>query len=157
MQLIDKATRKAMRFAGYARRYGAEGGTGPCIEPLPQDRRFAGEDWQRWPYNFMYQAFLLHQQWWHNATSGVGGVSKQHEEMVKFTARQILDMVSPSNLLLTNPEVLRCTVSTGGANLLGGFQNLLEDWERAVSGKKPVGTENFTVGRDVAVTPGKVV
>jgi polyhydroxyalkanoate synthase len=157
MQLIDKATRKAMRFASYAWRYGAEGGTDPCIEPLPQDKRFAGEDWQRWPYNFMYQAFLLHQQWWHNATSGVRGVSKQHEEMVEFTTRQILDMVSPSNLLLTNPEVLRCTVSTGGANLLSGFQNLLEDWERAASGKKPVGADRFKVGRDVAVTPGKVV
>src|SRR6516165_9376430 len=157
VQLIDKAIRKALRFANYAWRYAAEGTAEPCIEPLPQDKRFAGEDWQRWPYNFMYQAFLLHQQWWHNATSGIQGVSKQHEEMVEFTARQILDMVAPSNLLLTNPEVLRCTLSTGGANLLSGFQNLLEDWERAASGKKPVGADRFVVGRDVAVTPGKVV
>ena len=42
-------------------------------------------------------------------------------------------------------------------NLVSGLQNLVEDWERAISGKKPVGTEKFTVGRDVAVTPGKVV
>ena len=63
----------------------------------------------------------------------------------------------PSNFLLTNPEVLQQTISKGGMNLVSGFQNLMEDWERTVSGKKPVGTENFVVGRDVAVTPGKVI
>ena len=105
----------------------------------------------------MAQAFLLQQQWWHNATSGIRGVTKHHEAMVEFVARQILDMVSPSNFLATNPEVLRQTVSKGGMNLVGGLRNMAEDWERAVSGKKPVGTENFVVGHDVAATPGKVV
>ena len=66
-------------------------------------------------------------------------------------------MVSPSNFLLTNPEVLRHTISKGGMNLVSGLRNMAEDWERAISGKKPVGTEKFLVGRDVAVTPGKVI
>ena len=158
LQLLDKAMRKAIRFANYASRSVMEGGkTESCIEPLPQDKRFVGEDWRRWPYSFVHQAFLLHQQWWHNATTGVHGISKQHEAIVEFTSRQILDMMSPSNFLLTNPEVLRQTGSKGGMNLVIGFQNLIEDWERAVSAKKPVGTEKFVVGRDVAVTPGKVV
>ena len=69
----------------------------------------------------------------------------------------MLDMFSPSNFLLTNPEILQHTLRNGGMNLIDGFQNLMEDWERAISGKKPVGTENFVVGRDVAATPGKVV
>ena len=158
LQLVDKAARKATRFGNYAFRFALEGGKAPCcIEPLPQDRRFAGEDWQKPPYNFMYQAFLLQQQWWHNATTGLRGVSKHHEAMVEFVSRQILDMVSPSNFLATNPEVLRQTVSKAGMNLVSGLRNMAEDWERTVSGKKPVGTENFVVGRDVAATPGKVV
>ena len=158
LQLVDKATRKAVRFANYASRCAVAGHEAPCcIEPLPQDKRFAGEGWHKWPYNLAHQAFLLHQQWWHNATTGIRGVTKQHESMVEFTSRQILDMFSPSNFILTNPEVLQHTFKNGGMNLVRGFQNLVEDWERSISGKKPVGTENFVVGRDLAVTPGKVI
>jgi polyhydroxyalkanoate synthase len=158
MQLVEKAARKSLRFANYAFRSASQGGVAPCcIEPLPQDRRFDGADWQKPPFNFMAQAFLLQQQWWHNATTGIRGVTRHHEEMVEFVSRQILDMVSPSNFLATNPEVLRQTVSKGGMNLVSGLRNLVEDWERTVSGKKLVGTENFVVGHDVAATPGKVV
>lgn len=158
MQLVDKAVRKSTRLAHYAGQSALKRGTCEnCIEPLPQDRRFAGADWQKWPYNILYQSFLLNQQWWHNATTGIRGVSQQHERMAEFMSRQILDMFSPSNFPLTNPEIMRRTFEQGGRNLATGFQNMVEDWERKVSGKKPVGTENFVVGRDVAVTPGKVV
>jgi polyhydroxyalkanoate synthase len=156
MQLVEKAVRKAVRLVSYGC-HCAMGSTEPCIEPLPQDHRFADAAWQQWPFSFINQAYLLNQQWWYNATTGLRGVSKRHEEMVEFMSRQLLDMVSPSNFLLTNPQVLRRTVEKGGMNLVGGLQNLIEDWERTVNGKRPVGTERFVVGRDVAVTPGKVV
>ncbi len=158
LQLVDKAARKAVRFANYVGRCAIEGETAaPCIEPLTQYRRFICEAWQHWPYNFIYQSFLLNQQWWHNATTGIRGVSKQHETIVKFLSRQILDMFSPSNFLATNPELLQHTVSKGAANLASGFRNFVEDWERTVSGKKPIGADDFKVGRDVAATPGKVI
>ncbi len=157
-QLVDKMSRKLMRFQSYAWRALAQPGATPAvIDPLPQDKRFNGDAWQAWPFNVIHQGFLLQQQWWHNATSGVRGVARHHEEIVKFGARQALDMVSPSNFLMTNPDLLRRTLECGGRNFVDGLQHLLEDWERSVSGKKPVGSEAYEVGRDVAASPGKVV
>jgi len=158
LQLSEKAWRKWVRLATNAGRCAMKPGeAGRCIEPLPQDRRFEGDAWQSWPFNVLYQAFLFQQQWWHNATTGVPGVTFQHERELEFAARQLLDVFAPSNFLATNPEVLEKTQAEGGMNLVRGFQNFLEDWERAVSGKKPVGAERFVPGKTVAVTPGKVV
>ncbi len=157
-QLIEKALKKALRLAMYAnRRVVDRNGVEPCIVPLPQDRRFAGEAWQNPPYDYMYQAFLLGQQWWHNAVTGVRGVTKRDEDMVAFATRQFLDVFSPSNTLFTNPEVAERTRRDGGMNLVRGLRNYAEDWERAVGGRPPVGAEQFEPGRNVAITPGKVV
>jgi polyhydroxyalkanoate synthase len=158
LQLAEKAVRKWLRLVTYVNHRGlAVDGCEACIEPLPQDKRFAGEAWRKFPYDLVYQSFLLTQQWWHNATTGIHGVNAQNEKIVAFGTRQWLDVFSPSNHLLRNPEVVERTAREMGMNLVRGAQNFVEDWERSAAGRKPVGTEAFRVGHDVAVTPGKVV
>ena len=158
MDLIEKSVKKAMRLSDHmAHCAWPKDADKPCIHPLPQDKRFQGDAWQKWPYNLIHQSFLLNQQWWHNATTGVRGVTRQHEDMVEFAARQMLDVFSPSNFALTNPEVRDKTIAESGLNLVRGWQNFVDDWTRLASGKKPAGTEDYQVGVDLAVTPGKVV
>jgi len=156
-QLAEKALRKALRLMLYQAQRLNHPDCAPCIEPLAQDRRFADPAWRQPPFDTLYQSFLLTQQWLHNAMTGVRGVSKSNEHIVDFTMRQLLDMVSPANFPWTNPEILKKTVAEGGQNFVRGAMNFIADWERAVAGRPPVGSEAFAVGRDLAVTPGKVV
>ena len=156
---VQKAWKKFWLWQQYAIDAAMPGHTGthPCIAPLPQDKRFVASGWERWPFNVISQGFLLNQQWWHRATTGVRGVSRHHEEVVTFTTRQLLDMVAPSNFLLTNPVVLEETMRSGGANLVHGAENALADWRRGISGGRSDSEDEFKVGETVAVTPGKVV
>jgi polyhydroxyalkanoate synthase len=154
-ELVVKAQRKSSRFALHAMQ--PPGAWAPVIEPLPQDRRFAHPDWRARPFDLLQQGFLLAQQWWWNATTGVRGVDSHHEQLVEFMTRQWLDMLSPSNFPLTNPEVLRETAHRGGANLVQGALNWWDDALRVAANRPPAGLERWHVGENLAVTPGKVV
>lgn len=158
MQLVEKAADKVKRQAHFAARCAVPTSeTAPCIEPLLQDNRFSDHAWKTRPFNMIYQGFLLQQQWWHNAVTGVPGVTAQHERELQFLTRQVLDMVSPSNFMLTNPEVLRKTREEAGQNLIRGMQQFIEDAQRAITHAPPAGAEDFEPGHEVAATPGKVV
>ncbi len=157
VELIETAFQKAVRFSIYAARSMQTPDTPWCVQPAPQDRRFSGPDWQRPPFSLMAQSFLLTQQWWETATTGLRGVNRYHQDVVAFTTRQILDVWSPSNFLWTNPEILRVTVERGGANLVQGASNVLEDMEREFTNQRQAGAEQFRPGQNVAVTPGRVV
>ncbi|WP_454888620.1 PHA/PHB synthase family protein [Sphingobium indicum] len=157
LQLAAKTTRKFMRLGDYAVRSIGDHDAAPAIEPLPQDRRFVDPAWKEAPFNLIAQAFLLNQQWWHAATTGVVGVTRHHEDMVAFGMRQILDTMAPTNFVATNPVLQKRIFETGGQCLVEGARLLLEDMQRTMRGELPVGAEAFEVGKDVATTPGKVV
>jgi len=92
VDLARKLLRKALRFGYYASRAAFQPDASPAIEPLPQDERFADPVWRTWPFNLYSQSFLFVQQWLHNATTGVRGVSRHGEQVVTFIARQLLDV-----------------------------------------------------------------
>jgi polyhydroxyalkanoate synthase len=129
----------------------------PSVQPRTNDSRFKAEGWEAFPFNIYSQAFLSVEKWWNEATTNIRGVSKHHEDIVNFTTRQFLDMLSPSNFPMTNPEVMAVSLEEGGMNLVRGFQNFIEDNQHAEGNPSVRGTEKFQVGKNVAVTPGKVV
>ena len=161
LELAGEAARMAGLYANYVaqalQHQRGEADPACCIPTEDRDRRFRDPGWQRFPFNLLQQAFLLQQAWWRQATTGVRGVSKHHEQVVSFTARQMLDTMAPNNLLLTNPEVLELTLQSAGNNLLQGMGYLRDDLQRLASGAAPAGTERFVPGQQVAATPGRVV
>jgi polyhydroxyalkanoate synthase len=157
LELMQEAAEAWERFLAYCVCAATQSDCPPPAELAAENGRFAAPGWQRWPLNLLVQSFLLTQQWWHKATTGVHGVAKHHEDIVAFLARQLLDAVSPKNYPLTNPEVIEQTLKQRGMNFVHGALNFYEDWLRIVRKQKPAGAERFQVGRDVAVTPGKVI
>ena len=135
----------------------AQPGSGVSREPVFRDSRFQDDVWQHPPFRLWYENFLAAEHWWRKATHDIVGVSPHHQEVVAFAARQLLDVMSPSNTPWTNPEVAQETLRTGGANLVAGFSNWIEDARRTMAKQLPVGAEAFKVGETLATTPGKVV
>ncbi len=135
-------------------------GQGPwsLIKPQPNDHRFDRREWEVPPFNLFAQTFLLAEQWWHDATTGVRGVSKPNEAIVEFSIRQMLDVLAPSNFATTNPAVLERAFRSGGENFVLGWQNFCKDWMRLLAaGSGPPHDPNFVVGETVAISRGKVV
>ena len=132
----------------------------PVIDAPASDRRFKDEAWrENEVFDFIKQSYLLSARFVQDVVKQVDGMEPKTAQKVDFYARQFIDAMSPSNFLLTNPEVLRKTAETGGENLLKGLNNLLGDLERG-KGRlriKMTDTEAFTLGENIAVSPGKVV
>ncbi|MEO8309591.1 MAG: alpha/beta fold hydrolase [Caldimonas sp.] len=156
LSLLSKASENIRQLALLAAATDAAGDASGRVADA-KDRRFAATEWQGWPYSWIHRSFLLNQQWWESATTGVEGVTRHHEQVAAFIARQLLDTCSPSNFLLTNPEVQARVVETGGANLWQGGLNRIEDAILLAAGKPSPGTDAFRPGHEVAITPGKVV
>ena len=156
-QLAAKAVRKMVRLADYLTHMGDPQDGHPAIEPLPQDHRFDDPAWRQWPYNLFSQSFLLNQQWWHAATTGVMGVTKHHEAVVSFAIRQMLDTLAPTNFVATNPVLQQRIIDSKGQCLAEGGKLWLEDVKHLLRGDGGAEDGAFRPGREVAITPGKVV
>src|SRR5215831_6689991 len=132
----------------------------PVAEPAQTDKRFRHEDWQEhFLFDYIKQSYLIAARWLHKAVASVEGLDEHTQKKVDFFTRQYIDALAPSNFALTNPEVFRETISTGGQNLVKGLNNLLDDIERGNGRLKISMTDPkaFELGVNIATTPGKVV
>ena len=132
----------------------------PVIAPAKDDRRFKDAAWQdNQVFDFVKQSYLLTARWLQSTVQSVDGLDDKTSRKIDFYTRQFVDAMAPSNFVLTNPEVLRATIDSRGENLVKGLENLLEDLERGKGQLKIRMTdlEAFEVGKNIAVTPGKVV
>jgi len=132
----------------------------PVVQPAPEDRRFRDREWSdNAVFDYIKQSYLLTARFLQSAVREGGGLDDQAGRKVDFYTRQFVDAMAPSNYVLTNPEVLRATVETGGENLLNGLQNLLDDLDRG-KGRLAISMTDmaaFHLGENVGTTPGKVV
>jgi polyhydroxyalkanoate synthase len=125
--------------------------------PSSGDRRFEDKAWDSFPFVLWQQAFLAQEEWWRNATKPIRGMTPESAARVAFMGRQALDAVSPSNIPWLNPVIIEHTAREGGANLWRGMLNLQQDALRALLFEPPPLDDRFSVGQEVAVTPGEVV
>jgi polyhydroxyalkanoate synthase len=133
---------------------------GPVVEPAKTDKRFRHEDWQEhFLFDYVKQSYLIAARWLHKAVASVEGLDEHTQRKVDFFTRQYIDALAPSNFALTNPEVFRETIATGGQNLVKGLNNLLDDIERGNGQLKISMTDSkaFELGVNIATTPGQVV
>jgi polyhydroxyalkanoate synthase subunit PhaC len=132
----------------------------PLAAPALEDRRFRDHAWSdNAVFDYIKQSYLLTARWLQDAVRNVDGLDEHTARKIDFYTRQFVDAVAPSNFVLTNPEVLRATIESRGANLVQGLKNLLDDLERG-KGRLSISMTDMTafrIGDNVATTPGKVV
>ena len=132
----------------------------PVALPEPRDGRFAHADWSNNPYfDFLKQAYLLTSRWAEGLVDDAEGIDAHTRQKAQFYLRQFTSMLSPSNFLPTNPELIRHTVQENGANLVRGLKMYEEDLQAGGGQLRVRQTDpsGFEVGRNMAVTPGEVV
>ena len=144
--------------AGAKRLAGEE--TGPVVTPAPADKRFADPEWSSNQfYDFLKQGYLLTTQWANQLVSDAAGLDAHTKQKAEFYVRQIANALSPSNFILTNPELLRETLTSNADNLVRGMKMLAEDIEAGGGHLRIRQSDSsmFEVGRNLATTPGKVI
>jgi polyhydroxyalkanoate synthase len=132
----------------------------PVAEPEPGDNRFKDPDWSNGQFfDFWKQAYLITSRWAEDVTRKTEGVDEKTRKKALFYLNQVLSALSPSNFPLTNPEVVRTTLATNAENLVQGMAHFVQDLEQSKDLLRISQTDlsAFEIGRNLAVTPGKVV
>jgi len=130
------------------------------ISPAKQDKRFRDEAWTENPvFDYLKQSYLLMSRYAESSVRGMQGIDPHVHKKAQFFTRQFVNALSPTNFVMTNPAVLNETMETGGANLVHGLRNLVEDLERGGGrlSMKMVDLGAFQLGHDIANTPGEIV
>jgi polyhydroxyalkanoate synthase len=132
----------------------------PVVEPDPGDNRFKDPEWSGNPYfDFWKQAYLVSSRWAEEMLAHTDGLDNRTRQKAEFYLRQVSSALSPSNFPMTNPEVLRETLSSNAENLVQGMTLLAEDMQKSGDLLRISQTDAsaFEVGRNLATTPGKVI
>ena len=132
----------------------------PVATPAPGDRRFSDPEWsQNQFFDFLKQAYLLTAQWADKLVADAASLEPHTKLKAEFYVRQITNALAPTNFVLTNPELLRETLTSNADNLVRGMHMLAEDIERGGGHLKIRQSDSsmFEVGRNLAITPGKVI
>ncbi len=132
----------------------------PVVAPAKEDKRFKDSAWdENALFDYIKQSYLLTARWLQSTVHEVEGMDDKTAKKVDFYTRQFVDAMAPSNFVMTNPEVLRATIESGGENLVKGLENLLGDLERG-KGQLAISMtdyKKFEVGKNIAATPGQVI
>ena len=147
-------------WANAIRRVGGENDIVEAVKPERGDKRFQDPEWGKNAFfDFLKQAYLVTSRWAGDLVEHADGLDERTRHKAGFYVKQIANAISPSNFILTNPELFRETVASSGENLVRGMRMLAED---ITAGKgdlklRQADYSRFEIGKNIAVTPGKVV
>lgn len=153
LELAEHAQRNLAKVMAMA----ASPGSPAPFAPKPYDHRFDHAGWQKPPFRMWQQGFLAMQDWWDHATQPVRGLRPDDAERTRFLARQTLDVLSPSNSPMLNPEIIAETMRSRGRNLTDGAAHFAHDAAKTLTGQRDPAPEGYQLGKDLACTPGHVV
>ena len=152
----SKWWKDTMELYGYAARKMLGDEHAEPIVPAGGDKRFKADDWQNHAmFDVVRQSYLLTSNWVYDLVDQTDGMEPKTVQKVQFYTRQFLDALSPTNFVMTNPEVLHTTLQHNGENLLKGLQHLEDDLKNGMISMTDY--QAFEVGKSLATTPGYVV
>jgi polyhydroxyalkanoate synthase len=132
----------------------------PIVKAEPKDARFADPDWQANPFfDALKQSYLVTTDWAQRMVREADSLDPHTRHKADFYVKQIANAVSPSNYVMTNPQLIRETFESNGENLVRGATMLAEDIAAGGGSLKIRQTDptKFEVGKNLATTPGKVI